>query len=397
MNGATVVDLFAGPGGWDEGMRLAGCTSVTGIDVDEAACATARAAGHARVCADVAATDPCEYAGVYGLVASPPCQAWSPAGLRRGEDDRTNCHTLADRMADGDDSTAWTAWADPRSALVCQPIRWIRELRPAVVGLEEVPPVRGLWEHFARILSGWGYTTWVGVINAADYGVPQTRKRAILLARSDRLVLPPEPTHSRDGDDGDLFGGARMPWVSMAAALGWGIDDQPSCTVSSGGTQTGGAEPFANARYRHKLATHMAAAGSTGLATPKDAEAGPADTVTGKGTAVWLPTRPSDGDWFRHRPATTVVGSYSPDVIAPPGYRTRTSRQNADGGVRVSVVEAGVLQGFRPDYPWQGSRTKQYEQVGNAIPPPLAAHLATALGLGIGLDDTQHVTTKEAA
>ena len=82
---------------------------------------------------------------------------------------------------------------------------------------------------------------------------------------------------------------------------------------------------------------------------------------------------------MHERPATTVVGSFSPDVIAAPGYRTQTSRQNAEGSVRVTVEEAGVLQSFPADYPWQGSRTRRFEQVGNAVPPLLARHVLEAV------------------
>lgn len=83
---------------------------------------------------------------------------------------------------------------------------------------------------------------------------------------------------------------------------------------------------------------------------------------------------------------STIVGSFAPDVVSAPGYRLTESRQNAEGGVRVAVAEGGVLQSFPADYPWVGvggrnSKTKQYECVGNAIPPILAAAvLSAALG-----------------
>ena len=92
--------------------------------------------------------------------------------------------------------------------------------------------------------------------------------------------------------------------------------------------------------------------------------------------------------WTTERPATTIVGSFNPDVVSAPGYRTKVSRQNAEGSVRVTVAEAGILQSFPADYPWHGSRSKQYEQVGNAVPPRLAAHILASLGLG-DLDQLQ--------
>ena len=116
-----IVDLFAGPGGWDTGLAMIGRRDVVGVEWDESACLTAEAAGHKRVRADVAQLDPldfvtgahlCDLLGisvvdaiVEGLIASPPCQAWSVAGKQLGELDRANCHTLADRMAEGDGRT----------------------------------------------------------------------------------------------------------------------------------------------------------------------------------------------------------------------------------------------------------------------------------------------------
>lgn len=337
-----VVDAFAGPGGWDEGLSMLDAdVSVVGLEWDKAACETAQAAGHARIRCDVAAYPTGPFAGLWGFIASPPCQAWSMAGKRKGELDRASCHVLADRMAQGDDSIGWTAWEDERSALVCQPVRWVRDLRPEWVALEEVPAVASLWEHFARIFRSWGYSVWTGDLLAADFGVPQTRLRRVLMASRTFTVQPPEPTHAEHPLGADLFGGSVEKWVSMASALGWGFDNEPSATVSGGGTEAGGAEPFANAGYRAKLA-----------------------------------------DWVHHRPSTSVVGDAR---IGRPGHKGRElggESHFAIDSVRVTVAEGGVLQSFPPDYPWRGSRTKQYQQVGNAIPPLLAAHILAALRVG---------------
>lgn len=367
-----IVDLFAGPGGWDEGLKMLGRSDIVGLEYDRDACATAKAAGHARIRTDVARYPTEPFAGCEGLIASPPCQAWSMAGKRNGELDRENCHRLADRMADGDDSLDWTSWEDDRSPLVCQPVRWVRDLRPEWVALEEVPAVASLWEHYARIFRGWGYSVWTGDLCAADYGVPQTRTRRILLASRVRSVTAPEPTHAEVETGADLFGGAgRERWVSMATALGW---DMGVRVNTRGERKTPGGNEFSADRPSWALTEKtrswaaFVAAGVTGEGRPRDPETQPAGTLTGKGTAYWV----------HERPATTIVGTFRPDVVAAPGYCTSTSRQDAPG--RVTVEEAAVLQSFPRDYPWCGSKSKQYLQVGNAVPPLLAMHVLGAVG-----------------
>lgn len=341
-----IVDLFAGPGGWSEGLRMLGRHDI-GIEWDAAACRTRAAAGHLTIRADVAQYPPQVFRGVEGLIASPPCQDFSLAGKQAG---RTGV----------------------KGQLIDTVPLWVDALRPRWVACEQVPPALPVWDEFARLFREWGYSAWSGVLNAADFGVPQTRRRAFLLAALGGPAHPPVPTHAKRPEAG-LFGMVR-PWVTMAQALGWGFDHEPSCTVSAGGTETGGAEPFANAGYRRRL-TAFVSAGVTGEGRPKDPAKDPADTLTGKGTAYWV----------HERPATTIVGSFRPDIVSAPGYRTEVSRQDAEGGVRVTVAEGGVLQSFPADYPWQGSRSKQYEQVGNAVPPLLAAHVLAAV-MGVELE-----------
>lgn len=322
-----ILDLFAGPGGWSEGLRMLGMSDL-GIEWDAAACATRAAAGHLTIRADVAQYPPRVFAGkVTGLIASPPCQEFSSANAKRG------------------------GLTTDKGQLVYQVPRWVDALRPEWVACEQVASVEPIWRSFARRLEGWGYRTWVGVLNAADYGVPQTRERAILMASRVGAVSPPTPTHAQRPAV-PLFGESAMPWVSMGDAL-W---ERP---------------PLLELNTRQKSLK-----GGRRTEDYKRLSSRPAPTVTTQAGAFWV--------W--ERPATTVVGSFCPDVISPPGYRLKVSRQDAPGGVKTTIEERLVLQGFTPDYPLQGSKSKRDEQVGNAIPPPLAAHVLASL-TGVSLEE----------
>jgi DNA (cytosine-5)-methyltransferase 1 len=146
-----------------------------------------------------------------------------------------------------------------------------------------------------------------------------------------------------------------LPWVSMAAALGWGTqlvgfprraDEGESVTI-------GGRE------YRSRDLRETTY---------------PAQAVT-ETSRSWgrLELRQSarDNATVRHRdqPAFTITGGHDHED------RVWGSRND---GLRVSVEEAGVLQNFPVDYRWEGTRTKQFEQVGNAVPPLLARHAVIA-------------------
>jgi DNA (cytosine-5)-methyltransferase 1 len=74
-------------------------------------------------------------------------------------------------------------------------MRYAAELRPRWIALEQVPPVLPIWQYMADRLRGLGYRPWTGILSAEEYGVPQTRKRAILVASLDGRVGPPAPTH----------------------------------------------------------------------------------------------------------------------------------------------------------------------------------------------------------
>jgi DNA (cytosine-5)-methyltransferase 1 len=390
---AVILDLFAGPGGWDEGLRsLDVAEPVVGIEWDAAACATRAAAGHLTIRADVAQYPTEPFAGrVSGLIASPPCQDFSMAGKRAG-------------------------LSGARGQLIHEVLRWADALEPEWVACEQVPPALPVWELFANQLRAWGYRTWAGVLNAADYGVPQTRKRAFLMATKGELVLP-EPTHAQHPEGGGLFGGVRLPWVTMAEALGWGYGE---IVNTRGDRQTPGGNEFSTDRPSWALTSKAGSwAVRNGNFTARDhrGQRGvpyersidePAPTVTGGGNLVLHTNRDqredgtrqtvegdrpapsmtgkSGGQWVFERPSTTVCAD---PRVSPPGFRGRADDYGPDGeyrgersmdnAIRLTVQQAAVLQGFPADYPWQGTKTKQFEQCGNAVPPPLAAAVVAPL------------------
>lgn len=131
-------------------------------------------------------------------------------------------------------------WVAVRSAsLVIEPARFIHAGHPEWVALEQVPAVLPLWEVYAAELRKRGYSAWCGRLDAACYGVPQTRVRAILIASRARTVYQPSPTHYDPRKGMQLFG---EPWVSMAEALGWGMTGRPHFTLATAGGTRGGAD-----------------------------------------------------------------------------------------------------------------------------------------------------------
>lgn len=219
---ADTVELFAGPGGWDQGARILGLDlKIDGIEVNGDAVATARAAGHNRRHIDVLHTSPNEYSQATGLIASPPCPTFSPAGKQSGLgrdyqrvlDVWTSVGwdipveaALADLAAVEDERTALLAVAGVW-ALTMPNLRWLV--------MEQVPAVDDAWNDLSAELFGaeWEYVNHV-VLDAADFGVPSRRKRTFLVAHRDGLGVRRAP--------GTVHVPAAQPEpLSMADALGW--------------------------------------------------------------------------------------------------------------------------------------------------------------------------------
>lgn len=298
-----VVSLFTGCGGLDLGFEAAGAETIAAVDNDYEACKTLR---HNRPHWGVFEGDIRDYEpdleGVDVVIGGPPCQGFSSAGK-------------------GDPS-------DPRNFLWREYMRVVERLKPRAVVLENVSALthRKNGDHLTGIMTALeeqGYKFVYDVLNAADFGVPQARRRLVVIGLRDGIPTMPEPTHVGRH-------------VSVAEAIGDidGVFD----------------DDWNHVPPRH--APHVA--------------------------ARWAELEPGQADpnYRRSRldankPSTTIRagGGYGPkgDHLAgfhPPIHPFRPRQ--------LTVREAARLQSFPDDWILKGSKTAQGRQIGNAVPVKLA-------------------------
>ena len=189
-----LATLFSCGGGFDTGAIAAGYTPVFALDNDRKALASYAANfGNHAVCADIRGYD---FEGIEAdhLHASPSCKAASTANSKGGETDfDTDCARAVSRA--------------------------IAQINPQTFSLENVAPYRKFesFQIILRELHSQGYQVIYRTLNSADYGVPQTRKRLIVLATKRGYPRFPEPTHSKPTQQKTLF---ELPdWVTWYEAI----------------------------------------------------------------------------------------------------------------------------------------------------------------------------------
>lgn len=329
------MDVFAGCGGLTRGfLDSRKYRAVFAVEWDEDAAATYEANfGDHVFCGPIERVE--EFPSVDVIVGGPPCQGFSPLNMRGVGLERR---------------TLWREY-----------LRALREAEPEAFLMENVPQLLRSAEYvaFKRAAEELGYTIAQGVLNAADFGVPQTRKRAIVIGS--RLGAPslPEPTHSSpDSDEG------RKAWRTVRDAIG-------------------DLSPGPDNRRWHNARNPRPVSVERYETIPAEGE-GRFDLAARRPDitpACWLRKKTGSTDVFGRlwwdRPAYTIrTEFYKPEkgrYLHPSEHRPLTVR------------EAARCMSFPDDFelPIDQSMTSIAKQVGNAVPPLLARRLAETLAAHI--------------
>lgn len=343
----NAIDLFAGCGGLSKGFMDAGFDIIVGVDNDQAALNTFAKNHNGAVAMNVDLSQQetfDEIKKIAGdrnidvIIAGPPCQGFSLTGPRN--------------------------FSDGRNKLYLAVIKMVKQYKPKAFIIENVPGMATLYdgqikEEILRRFTNMGYNIECKILCAADYGVPQMRKRLIFMGIRKDIGMPKFPEAKLTPDK----------YLTCRDA----VSDLPSLENDMGAdesvyTQEPETEYQRLMRGSCKvLHNHL---GTNHTQMVKDTIA----LVPEGGNYKDLP--PGWGESRRFHMAWTRLNGNTPARTVDTGHRNLFHyKYNRIPTVR----ESARMQSFPDDFIFTGTKTQQCRQVGNAVPPLLGQALGEAL------------------
>lgn len=379
------IDLFCGAGGLSEGFRNARYEVGFALDWDEDSCATYRKNHPDTHVATGSIIDytPQEIERLAGgrvdvVLGGPSCQSFSTAGRRTG----------------------WVAEGDARNDLWEHMFEVVRYLRPKAFLLENVPGMvyfksGSFGDMILKRFTDEGYTVRKEILLAADWGVPQRRRRLFIVGILGETPFEfPEPTHLGGWrrDSLELWEQRRQERGLLEHLTIWdAIGDLPQLE--------GMQDPVKRYGLPARQATSIARKLRKGSRTLRDHEV----PVMSDETRTLIRHVPAGGTWrdipphllparywgMRRTDSTNLLGRLDAKL---PAYTITTQFNNVTTGCfthpiedrSLSVREGARIQTFPDTYEFVGSLHSRCRQIGNAVPPLLAQVLAHAIAGQIG-------------
>ena len=345
----NAIDLFCGAGGLSKGFMDAGFHIIVGVDNDQAALNTFEKNHNGAVAmnADLSQQETFdEIKKIAGereqeidvIIAGPPCQGFSLTGPRNFD--------------------------DPRNKLYLAVLEMVKQYQPKGFIIENVPGMATMYDgqvkdEILRRFRAMGYNVDCDILCAADYGVPQIRKRLIFMGVRNDIGKPSFPKPILDSEHYVTCREALDDLPSREEELGEEVDhytDEPrteyqkkmrgKCTVL----------------YNHVATAHKQFVKDTIALVPEGGN--------------WKDLPPGVGESRKFHEAWTRYDGNKPSRTIDTGHRNHFHYQYN----RVPTIrENARLQSFPDDFVFTGTKTQQNRQVGNAVPPLLGEALGKEL------------------
>lgn len=359
-----VLSLFSGCGGLDLGFKWSGFDLVWAIDNYKEACLTyKRNVDTDIVCGDVCNVDFDDVPDCDIVIGGPPCQAFSLVGKR-----------------DATDHNFMMIWEFLRAVKSKMPHVFVME---NVLGLRSATDTAGrnVLDLLIKKFEKLGYLVNCSLINAADYGVPQRRKRLVLLGtlgKSRLSLLPKTHTNNRD----EVMHGALLPWVSANDAIGDlpnpSADDKPlTYRKNSTATFSSWARENSDNVKNHWMPT-MSRLDQRIISYVKEG-----------GNYMDVPDSVPSRRIQKFKKTGGRTTTYGRLDRTMPAYTINTyfSRLNVGCNIHfsknrlITIREGMRLQSFKDNFvlPRELSKRAQYTVVGNAVPPLMGFVLAETI------------------
>ena len=335
------ISLFSGAGGLDVGALKAGADIIACIENDPDAAETLRLNHSKLKCAvleeDVKNISFQTWRGEKNtiLIGGPPCQPFSKNGYWVKNDNR-----LIEE--------------DPRN-LLGQFLRGVKEMRPQGFLFENVesilhPTNRGAFESFVSSAEALGFACTVFRTNAADFGVPQKRKRVFVFGIRDAKKPIPEPNATHSDPIKKDWNDSLLPYVGVGQFI----------KKFSGKKFSEPQEDASQGTYYNELVHVLTGTNYMSLSKLENYDG----RTFRSGGRFWNFLYKLDADL----PSITIAAQPGP-WVGPFHWTNR----------RLRVPEIAAIQTFPEDYQFYGNRRSIQKQIGNAVPALLAEKMVSHL------------------